>query len=106
MGEYTEACFDNVPAVVELKGTSMADTADSAGTSVRARVQEFIDTIRPAIQSDGGDVELVNVDEQGLVQVRLKGACCGCPSANMTLKMGIERHLKMRVPEVSEVVCV
>ncbi len=84
----------------------MADAAKSDGLSVKQRVQQVIDMVRPAIQGDGGDVELVDVDEQGVVQLRLRGACIGCPSASMTLKMGIERNLRQRVPEVSEVICV
>ncbi len=75
--------------------------------SLLERVQAVIDQIRPLLQADGGDVELANIDEQtGVVSVRLEGACKGCPGAVMTLKMGIERHLKERVPEVSEVVAV
>ena len=59
------------------------------------------------LKGDGGDIELVGVDEQtGVVSVRLQGACKGCPGAAMTLKMGVERHLKERVPSVSEVVAV
>ncbi len=74
--------------------------------SVRDRVSEIIDRIRPALQSDGGDIEFVDLTDQGVVQVRLHGACIGCPSATMTLAMGVERHLKEKVPEVSRVVCV
>jgi Fe-S cluster biogenesis protein NfuA len=58
------------------------------------------------LQRDGGDVELVDVDENGLVKVRLKGACGGCAMAMVTLKMGIERALKKEIPEVTEVVAV
>ena len=58
----------------------------------------------PALQADGGDVELVDVDDQGVVKVRLQGACSGCPMASMTLKNGIERVLKEAIPEVKEVV--
>ncbi len=89
----------------------MADTGKQAGVvgvsgvSVRQQVQQVIDMIRPAIQSDGGDVELVNVDDQGVVQLRMHGACIGCPSATMTLKVGIEKNLRQCVPQVSEVVC-
>ncbi|MFQ6048049.1 MAG: NifU family protein [Phycisphaerae bacterium] len=74
--------------------------------TVRQRVEEVINLIRPAIQSDGGDVELVGVDSEGVVSVRLHGACVGCPASTMTLKMGIERTLQEKVPEVSSVVCV
>lgn len=77
--------------------------ADSG--SVTERVQEVIQEIRPYLQGDGGDIELVEVDEStGVVSVRLQGACKGCPGAVMTLKMGVERHLRQRVPEVKEVV--
>jgi Fe-S cluster biogenesis protein NfuA len=72
---------------------------------MKDKVQGVIETIRPALQADGGDIELVNVDEStGKVSVRLQGACKGCPGAAMTLKMGVERRLKQEVPEVSEVV--
>ncbi len=71
------------------------------------QVQVEIDYIRPLLQADGGDIELVNVDEaSGKVSVRLQGACSGCPSAAMTLKMGVERRLKERVPAVKEVISV
>jgi len=71
------------------------------------KVREVIETIRPMLQADGGDIELVNVDEStGVVSVRLQGACKGCPSAAITLKMGVERHLQGKVPEVTEVVAV
>ena len=72
----------------------------------RSRIIEVIETIKPYIQGDGGDIEFVDVDENGVVQVRLRGACVGCPSAAMTLKFGVERNLKEKIPEVTEVVCV
>jgi Fe-S cluster biogenesis protein NfuA len=68
-------------------------------------VKAVLDQIRPALQSDGGDVELVGVKD-GIVSVRLTGACGGCPMSTMTLKMGIERLLKQKLPEVKEVVSV
>lgn len=79
--------------------------SDEAGCdSLTDRVQGVIDQIRPMLQADGGDIEVVNVDEDtGVVSVRLQGACKGCPGAAMTLKMGVERHLKEKVPEVTEV---
>jgi Fe-S cluster biogenesis protein NfuA len=81
--------------------------SDSTPAGLDARVQEVIDTIRPLLQADGGDIELVSIDaEAGKVFVRLQGACKGCPGAAMTLKMGVERHLKEKVPEVTEVVAV
>ena len=69
-------------------------------------VAEVIESIRPMLQNDGGDIELVGVDEDKTVRVRLQGACKGCPGAAMTLKMGVERLLKQRIPEVKEVVAV
>jgi len=82
-------------------------TEEAKQTGIRDRVQEVVDHIRPLLQADGGDIELVDVDEPaGVVSVRLQGACRGCPGAAMTLKMGVERHMKQRVPEVREVVAV
>ena len=69
---------------------------------LRERVAATLDTIRPSLQADGGDVELLGVVD-GIVQVRLQGACHGCPMAAMTLQMGIERILKQQVPEVKGV---
>ncbi|ABC77669.1 NifU family protein [Syntrophus aciditrophicus] len=73
---------------------------------MKDKVQEAIDQVRPGLQADGGDVELVDVTEDGVVKVRLVGACRGCAMSQMTLKMGIERFLKERIPEVKEVVAV
>ena len=71
------------------------------------RVQGLVDEIRPMLQRDGGDIELVSAAEDtGVVSVRLQGACKGCPGAAMTLKLGVERHLKEHIPEVTEVVAV
>ena len=71
------------------------------------KVKQVMETIRPAIMADGGDVELVNVNEEtGVVSVRLSGACAGCPMSQITLKMGIERELKSQIPQVKEVVTV
>ncbi len=69
-------------------------------------VQKVLDMIRPALQADGGDVELVEVSADGVVKVKLVGACGHCPMSTMTLKMGIERTLKEKVPAVKEVVAV
>ncbi|MBN1836140.1 MAG: NifU family protein [Spirochaetales bacterium] len=70
---------------------------------MREKVEAALKQVRPALQADGGDVELVGVSEDGVVTVRLKGACGGCPMAQITLKQGIERHLKSQVPEVKSV---
>lgn len=71
---------------------------------MKEKVEELINKIRPNLQADGGDIELVEVSEDGVVKVRLQGACHGCPSAAMTLKMGVERLLKTNIPEVKSVV--
>lgn len=72
---------------------------------MREQVENILDKIRPSLIADGGNVELVDV-EDGIVKVRLQGACAGCPMSQMTLKMGIERILKQELPEVKEVVSV
>jgi Fe-S cluster biogenesis protein NfuA len=72
---------------------------------MRQKVEAALDQIRPALRADGGDVELIDVSD-GVVTLRLSGACGGCPMATMTLKHGIERVLKEQVPEVKEVVAV
>lgn len=69
----------------------------------KEKVQEALNKIRPQLQADGGDVELVEVTDAGKVKVRLTGACGGCPMSQMTLKMGIEKFLKQQIPEVSSV---
>lgn len=74
--------------------------------SLKDKVAEVIDSIRPMLQNDGGDIELVEIDTNNAVKVRLQGACRGCPGAQMTLKKGVERLLKERVPEVKEVIAV
>ena len=82
-------------------------TEDQEVGGLTERVQAVIDRIRPLLQADGGDIELVGIDEETkVVSVRLQGACKGCPGAAMTLKMGVERHLREKVPEVSGVVAV
>jgi Fe-S cluster biogenesis protein NfuA len=94
-----------VAGLMRKQGSIMNDCA-SCDDGLKASVQEVIDTIRPRLQADGGDIELVDVDSEGKVSVRLQGACKGCPGAAMTLKMGVERHLREKVPGVSEVVAV
>ena len=71
--------------------------------TLEEKVRQIIESIRPTLQNDGGDVELVSVEPDNTVRVRLQGACRGCPGAQMTLKMGIERFLKERLPEVKQV---
>jgi len=75
----------------------------ATASPLRDRVQDVINLIRPAVQADGGDVELVDVLPDGTVHIRFHGACHGCPSSTMTLQDGIERNLRERVPEVTRV---
>jgi Fe-S cluster biogenesis protein NfuA len=72
---------------------------------MKDKVEEVLNRIRPSLQADGGDVELVDVVD-GVVSVRLKGACGGCPMSQMTIKMGIERLLKKEIPEIKSVVAI
>jgi Fe-S cluster biogenesis protein NfuA len=70
------------------------------GATVEERIRRILELIRPAIQADGGDVEYLGLTHDGVVQIRLHGACVGCPSSAVTLQMGIERNLREHVPEV------
>jgi Fe-S cluster biogenesis protein NfuA len=73
---------------------------------VKEKVQKIIDEIRPALQADGGNIELIDVGKDGVVKVRLMGACGSCPMSQLTLKRGVEARLKAKIPEVKEVVSV
>lgn len=73
---------------------------------MREKVEIALNKVKPLLQADGGDVELVEVTSEGVVKVRLTGACAGCPMSQLTLKMGIEKILKQEIPEVKEVVAV
>ena len=84
----------------------MCENCSCGQQSFNDQVEEVIQSIRPMLQNDGGDIELVSVEEDKTVKVRLQGACKGCPGAAMTLKMGVERVLKERLPEVKEVVAI
>jgi Fe-S cluster biogenesis protein NfuA len=70
--------------------------------NVKERVEKAIEEIRPNLQADGGDIELIDV-EGGVAKVKLKGACAGCPMSAMTLKLGVENFLKRKVPEITKV---
>jgi Fe-S cluster biogenesis protein NfuA len=72
--------------------------------SIHERVQGVINLIRPAVQADGGDIELVDVSPEGTVSIRFHGACHGCPSSTMTLQMGIERNICEKIPEIKRVI--
>ncbi len=82
----------------------MTSATKTPAPSIKEKVQGVINLIRPAVQADGGDIELVDVLADGLVQIRFHGACHGCPSSTMTLQMGIERNLREKVPEITGVV--
>lgn len=84
----------------------MVHDKKSETTELRSKVEQVIDLMRPSIQSDGGDIELVSVSDNGHVQIRFHGACVGCPSSNMTLQSGIERNLRAHVPGFQSVVAV
>lgn len=73
---------------------------------MKEKVEVALEKIRPSLQADGGDVELVEVTTDGVVKVKLTGACAGCPMRQMTLQMGISRAIKKEVPEVKEIVAV
>jgi len=70
---------------------------------LKEKVESALNKVRPSLQADGGDVQLIDVDDQGVVKVKLTGACGGCPMSQMTLKMGIEKILKQNIPEVTKV---
>jgi len=72
----------------------------------REEVQQALDMIRPNLQADGGDVELVDVTAEGTVKVKLTGACQGCPMSQMTFKIGIQQFLQRHIPEVKEVISI
>jgi Fe-S cluster biogenesis protein NfuA len=82
----------------------MTSATPHPASSVRELVQDVINLIRPAVQADGGDIELVDVTDAGVVQIRFHGACHGCPSSTMTLQHGIERNLREKIPEITSVV--
>jgi Fe-S cluster biogenesis protein NfuA len=86
--------------------TTTNDQTPPAPDAIRQRVERVIDLIRPAVQSDGGDVEFLGITSEGIVQVRLHGACVGCPSSTMTLQVGIERNLKSNIPEIKGVAAI
>ncbi|QEN09933.1 NifU family protein [Oceanispirochaeta crateris] len=67
------------------------------------KVKKALEDVRPSLQADGGDIELVEVKEDGTVMVKLQGACAGCPMSQMTLKQGVETYLKKQIPEVKSV---
>jgi Fe-S cluster biogenesis protein NfuA len=91
-----------MPPSTPLPQTPAAPALRPAGP-LADRVAKVINLIRPAVQSDGGDLELVEITPDGTVRIRLHGACVGCPSSSITLQVGIERNLKAHIPEVKAV---
>jgi Fe-S cluster biogenesis protein NfuA len=81
-------------------------TKEKKESRIKEKVDEAIKDIRPSLQADGGDVEVFEVTEEGVVKVRLMGACYGCMMSQVTLKNGIESYLKQKVPEVKKVVAI
>jgi len=73
---------------------------------LRTEVEKAIKEIQPHLRADGGDIELVDVDKEGVIRVRLKGSCLGCPMSQMTLTLGVERYLREKIPQVKRVVAV
>jgi Fe-S cluster biogenesis protein NfuA len=86
----------------DVKSSGPADAGDTQA-HLRERVEEGLKEVRPWLKADGGDVELVEVTDDGVVKVKLSGACGGCPMRDMTLRAGIGRLLKERIPEVKDV---
>lgn len=73
---------------------------------MKERVEKALTKVRPMLLADGGDVQLIEVSDDGIVKLKLTGACSGCPMSSMTLKMGIEQLLKKEIPEIKEVIAV
>jgi Fe-S cluster biogenesis protein NfuA len=91
----------------DLNAATPSTPPQAASSALYKRVDEVLDRIRPYVQSDGGHVELVNVDEaEGTAFIRFQGACSGCPSSAITLQMGVENEIRTSVPEIKQVVAV
>ena len=73
---------------------------------MKEKVEKVLEKIRPSLQADGGDIELVDITDDGIVRVRLRGACAGCPSSMMTIQFGVERTLRQEVPEMKKLIAV
>lgn len=87
-------------------GTTPQSSPDGAAHPLAERASRIINLIRPAIQADGGDIEFVSVTAENVVQIRMHGACVGCPSSSVTLQTGIERNLREHIPEIRGVVAI
>lgn len=94
--------MSDIQDTIQTRGATEAEVADADERSIEERVEEALDTIRPAIAMDGGNVELLDI-EDGVVTLRMMGACGGCPMSTMTLKRGIEQRLRDMVPGIERV---
>jgi Fe-S cluster biogenesis protein NfuA len=102
-GRQYEKTYRKETKQMSVEGEELREPGQGA---LKEDVERSLNSVRPYLQADGGDVELVDVNDDGIVFVRLAGACRGCPGATMTLQMGVERILKQQVPEVTGVVAV
>jgi len=101
--ENSKHLLELEPGVVVLRIDILKHEQGGMTLMLKEKVESALNKVRPSLQADGGDVQLIDVDEQGVVKVKLTGACGGCPMSQMTLKMGIEKILKQNVPEVTRV---
>jgi Fe-S cluster biogenesis protein NfuA len=101
--EHTKHLLELEPGVVVSRIDILGHEQGGMTLMLKEKVESALNKVRPSLQADGGDVQLIDVDEQGVVKVKLTGACGGCPMSQMTLKMGIEKILKQNVPEVTRV---
>ena len=104
--EYAYVRFDSKGRFHPMESSGKSDSPTVALAATREQVQAVLDTVRPAMQLDGGDCELVEVTDDGVVKLRLQGACGGCPSSTMTLSQGIEKRMKAKLPGIRAVVAV
>lgn len=109
-GEYTDSYnweYLNKGTMEWIVNITKTRKVEASASDLKRRVEEALDQVRPFLQRDGGDVELVDIDEIGkIVKVKLVGACGGCPSAGLTLKAGVEEAIKEHVPEIKNVTAV
>jgi Rrf2 family protein len=99
----THGFWERSPMAARTRRRASCQHVDEEVTTMKEEVEKALQDVRPALQADGGDIELVDVTEDGVVQVRLQGHCAGCPMSQMTLTHGVERHLKNVVPGVARV---
>ncbi len=90
--------------VSRMMDINLSQAAQTPQMTLNQRVQAVLDSLRPMIQWDGGDVELLAVSEKGVVSVRFHGACVGCPSSQATLRLGLEKNIRERIPEITAVI--